>query len=529
MMMSNNERVSQLIELYATDLSSNDVFLVTDMSQLESKKLEMGQLLYYIENSGSFYVKISDTASYVSSSNVDGIIPVANVASQSISSSYISSSNVDGIIPVANVSSQSVSSSFSNFSISSSYSVNADTSSYSSWCIQNTVDSDTSSYLLYQGFANGTSSYSMVSSFSDNSISASYSPFSDSATSASYSSGSDIATYSDNLNYYGLPNGTSSFSISSSNSTYSNTSSYVDLTNFVTKTYGVSNPMGTISVGNNQYVWSLNKYSNITSLFNINTDTNNASYITTNTAGDSEMSVALLTSDLGNNYIVGFSSTKAYYTLNLSNNVYTRYNPNVINLIGYSPVKIVESSTPSTPSFYAVSSNTSSVLTSGLLMIEVYYNDTSHWVSTPISGILNLNGNNYSGASIFNQFESVSGQPSCFLYNPIKKRFYVMVSGGTGFLHIFNFNTFTDGDIDAWWASATRYSYLTYEKSIILEGNDAYTGDVLAEHYTLEYDLITGQEYFINFIRRGNGAIDGAGSPVGAINGSLIKIPWKEN
>ena len=92
------------------------------------------------------------------------------------------------------------------------------------------------------------------------------------------------------------------------------------------------------------------------------------------------------------------------------------------------------------------------------------------------------------------------------------------MTNGTGFLHIFNFNTYS-GDIVSWWASVNPYTYLTYEKTIILQGNDAYWSDAYAEHYSLEYDLITGQEYSITAVRRGNFSL----------NGSIIRTPWKEN
>ena len=186
--MANNERVSQLIELFASNLDTTDVFLVTDTSQKESKKLEVGQLLLFIENSGSFsayHSILSDTSSYVKASNIDGIV------TSSLSSSL------------------SISSSFSNFAKSSSHSLNADTASYSTWCVVNSSDADTSSYLNYTGIPNGTASYSLQSQLSN------------------------TATTALNLFYNGTPNGTASYAITASNaliassSVSSNTSSYL--------------------------------------------------------------------------------------------------------------------------------------------------------------------------------------------------------------------------------------------------------------------------------------------------------------
>jgi len=173
-----NERVSQLQDLFASDVQVNDVFLVTDMSQRESKKLEVGTLLTFIESSGSFFASratISDTASYIKATNINGIVAEASLSTQSLSASHAVQS------------------------ISSSYSLNADTASYSSWCVINTTDANTASYLKYSGTPNGTSSYSLLSNNSNTAVTAL------------------------NLFYSGTPNGTSSYSISSS---YTQTSSY---------------------------------------------------------------------------------------------------------------------------------------------------------------------------------------------------------------------------------------------------------------------------------------------------------------
>lgn len=169
--MPNNERVSQLIELFATDLQSNDIFLISDMSQLESKKIEMGQLLLFIESSGSFFAYDSvhaDTASFVLSQNIGGTISLVSSSLTSISSSW------------------------SNNAGSSSYTL---TSSYSYFATEFLISmshSDTTSFIQYSGIPNGTSSYSLKSGISDNS------------------------TTAYNLFYNGQPNGTSSVSISSS-------------------------------------------------------------------------------------------------------------------------------------------------------------------------------------------------------------------------------------------------------------------------------------------------------------------------
>lgn len=181
--MANNERVSQLIELFAADLKSEDIFLVTDMSQRESKKLELGQLLLFFENSGSFNAfnaTNADTASYVAAGNVDGVVAAANVASQSISSSWAFRA------------------------ISSSYADDASTASYATWCATSTVNADTASFLKYLGTPNGTASYAVRGALADNASSA----FS--------------------LFYNGTPNGTASWAIRANNSNISDTASFAN-------------------------------------------------------------------------------------------------------------------------------------------------------------------------------------------------------------------------------------------------------------------------------------------------------------
>ena len=186
-----------------------------------------------------------------------------------------------------------------------------------------------------------------------------------------------------------------------------------------------------------------------------------------------------------------------------------------IDLIRYTPVKIIEFSNPTHPTFFGISSDfVSGGDTNNIIMYKSYY--TSGWTYATTGSALSLIGSNYAGSPIFNLFDLANANILCFLHNPIKKRFYLMTTG-TGFLHIFNFQTYP-GDIVSWWINSNRYNYLTYEKTIILQGNDVYWADTLSEHYSLEYDLTTGQEYAITLVRRGDTSL----------NGCIIKIPWRE-
>lgn len=211
-MASNNEKVSDLLELYATDIQSNDILLATDMSVRESKKLEIGQLLLFIESSGSFFAYDSahaGTASYILASGVDGIVAAANNASHSITSDT------------------------SNLSNSSSY---ASTSSLAIYALTSANNnSDTASFLKYIGISNGTASYSVT------------------ALSANTSAATSFLFYSGN------PNGTASFAISASNvisTSYSFSSSNSNTASFAfsstTSAFASNSTSSSVSLQSNQ-------------------------------------------------------------------------------------------------------------------------------------------------------------------------------------------------------------------------------------------------------------------------------------
>lgn len=183
--MANNERVSQLIELFATDLQSEDLFLVTDMSQRESKKMEMGQLLLFIESSGSFNAYssvLAATASYVKASDVDGTVT---------SASFSDKSHLSDLATTA------------TNATSASYALTAS-------ALSNNISSvATASFLQYSGFPNGTSSYAL------------------SAGSSVIATNTVNATNATNLVYTGVANGTASYAISSSVANTAKSASYV--------------------------------------------------------------------------------------------------------------------------------------------------------------------------------------------------------------------------------------------------------------------------------------------------------------
>ena len=236
-----NERVSQLNELAAGNIAVDDVFLVTDTSARESKRVTADDLSKYVVNSASFTVDFAttaDTASFIEPGNV-GLI---SSSSYSISSSRAGSSANSDVATTASYASfaDSVVGTISNSDTASFLSYtegdnngtasNARTASLA-------FTSTSSSFIVYTGAANGTSSYSMRSGYASDG-SASYSvvamtaSYIDSATAtvstASYvatASSADFASASAASNtasflqhFPGIANGTASHAVKATNS-----------------------------------------------------------------------------------------------------------------------------------------------------------------------------------------------------------------------------------------------------------------------------------------------------------------------
>jgi hypothetical protein len=162
-----NKRVTQLVELTANDVVPNDLMLIIDINAKESKKIRVSELGTWLETSGSFYALraiIADTASYISSSNIHGLIDSSSYSLFSLSSSYT----------------QNASTLSSSYSLTASYALNGGTMT------------DTASYLLYSGTVNGTASYAITAS------------------------SANLSTNTLNLLYFGSDNGTASYAITAS-------------------------------------------------------------------------------------------------------------------------------------------------------------------------------------------------------------------------------------------------------------------------------------------------------------------------
>lgn len=166
-----NERVSQLLEIYAGDLALNDLFLVTDMSQHESKKLELTQLMAYIEASGSFTAVTAVTA---------------------LTAAFVLGSNVSGPVTSASYADYALIADSSSYALSAKSASRAVTTWYA----------ETASYFLGGVVSTTSASHADRADWADNTGNASF------------------------LYYSGTPNGTSSWAMSGSATRYANSSSY---------------------------------------------------------------------------------------------------------------------------------------------------------------------------------------------------------------------------------------------------------------------------------------------------------------
>lgn len=110
--------------------------------------------------------------------------------------------------------------------------------------------------------------------------------------------------------------------------------------------------------------------------------------------------------------------------------------------------------------------------------------------------------------------------PHMIQYNKAKKRLYI-ITDESSLLHIFEINDtgFSDpGSILEWWTNGGRYGLLRYIKTIAVGGSgSAPSPTSYGDGYTIDIDLITGQERAIVFYRTGT-----------SIAGEVVRVPWRE-
>lgn len=262
-----NKCLSELQPL--SNLKSGDLFYVVDTATniLEGKKITAENLLTFFTKGSqisSSWASSSLSASYINPSLI-GLINSASYALSSSrsersfwalfsdTSSYIDAGDIFGKVDSSSYSDSSSyliyngtrpngTASFSLLSNTASYAKSASYVIYvpgiPNGTVYNSITSSyvltaslakSASYLIYNGSTpNGTASYS---NYSSSSLSSSYVNSSSYSLSSSYSKRSstcDVSDYSNFLSYYGTPNGTASYSITSSRALQSNSSSYLE-------------------------------------------------------------------------------------------------------------------------------------------------------------------------------------------------------------------------------------------------------------------------------------------------------------
>jgi hypothetical protein len=223
-----NKRISELVQITAPDVSTDDLLLLADITAHESKKLRLGDLNTFLSrtaNSGSFF----GTSSWAQCAAYALGGPIPSTASYS----FVSALAYNAISAINAIS--------ASYALSGSYTI---TASYALSTPLQTVFSAafsdyarTASYLLYTpGLANGTASFALTSSMTLGTASYSYTashagvalyavsaggvggsvPYALSASWASSSYQSTWATQSFTasfLQYSGNPNGTASYAM----------------------------------------------------------------------------------------------------------------------------------------------------------------------------------------------------------------------------------------------------------------------------------------------------------------------------
>lgn len=155
--------------------------------------------------------------------------------------------------------------------------------------------------------------------------------------------------------------------------------------------------------------------------------------------------------------------------------------------------------------------------TANYLMAKVVWSGTIyvHTAYTPFSwpGLTGVLG----PVSIYNSYHNTNANVLGIMYNPIKKRIYI-VDNAIGFLSIFQITG--AASLFAWLESASppTGSQLTYEKAIALGGDCNTSVNVDYDQYTLEFDQVTGAEVAVCISRVGQSNV----------TGTVTRIPWME-
>lgn len=233
-MLIGNKKVSQLLQLSPGEVASDDLLLIIDSSQRESKNIYTSDFAGWLNASGSMFAVhaiLADTASWVSGTSIFGPVASASFASNATSASWANNAGVANNALSASVSqTASFALNAQGLSITSSYlQYSGFPNGTASFALKVSLadTANTAAFLLYYGGNNGTASYAMLAqstSFCDTANTASYfnnaigaiasASLADLAKQAISASIADTASY---LQYSGVDNGTASYALVAKN------------------------------------------------------------------------------------------------------------------------------------------------------------------------------------------------------------------------------------------------------------------------------------------------------------------------
>ena len=173
-----NKRVSELTQITTGELDSADLFLLSDTSVNESKKLTLSDLSTYILTGGNLTGSFYGTSSWAENAKTSSVSTTAVSASWALTASFALNGGTGGAAVSASWASASLSSSYARTASFVSV-ANAATASFAT----SSRFSDSASFLIYTGGNNGTITNAI------NAVSAT------TATSASFASTSRTASY----------------------------------------------------------------------------------------------------------------------------------------------------------------------------------------------------------------------------------------------------------------------------------------------------------------------------------------------
>jgi len=186
-----NKRVSELTQITSAELNSADLFLLSDVSAQESKKLTLADLNNYILTDGNLTGSFYGTASWAQKNALTASFATVQTASYALTASFALNGGTGGNATSASWASQSLSASYARTASFVSV-ANAATASFAT----SSQFASSASFVIYTGGNNGTIANAITATTATTATTASYALTARSssfATTASYSNSSSFA------------------------------------------------------------------------------------------------------------------------------------------------------------------------------------------------------------------------------------------------------------------------------------------------------------------------------------------------